>query len=63
MPQKQNLSLRLIWSLFREPVWFGGILALIAGFLLQATALSGGELAVVEPVLVLELPATLILAS
>ncbi len=63
VPQKQNLSLRLIWSLFHEPVWFGGILALIAGFLLQATALSGGELAVVEPVLVLELPATLILAS
>ena len=63
VPQKQNLSLRLIWSLLHEPVWFGGVLAITAGFLLQATALSGGELAVVEPVLVLELPATLILAS
>jgi drug/metabolite transporter (DMT)-like permease len=62
VPQKQNLSLRLIWSLFHEPVWFGGILAIIAGFLLQATALGGGDLAVVEPVLVLELPATLTLA-
>jgi drug/metabolite transporter (DMT)-like permease len=61
--QKQNLSVRLIWSLFHQPVWFAGVLAVIAGFLLQATALSGGELAVVEPVLVLELPATLILAS
>jgi drug/metabolite transporter (DMT)-like permease len=63
VPEKENLRLRLIWSLFHQPVWFGGVLAIIAGFLLQATALSGGELAVVEPVLVLELPATLILAS
>jgi drug/metabolite transporter (DMT)-like permease len=62
-PRGQNLSPRLIWSLAHEPVWFGGILAIIAGFLLQATALGSGEIAVVEPVLVLELPATLILAS
>ena len=62
-PQRQNLSLQLIWSLAHQPVWFGGVLALIAGFLLQATALGNGELSVVEPILVLELPATLILAS
>jgi drug/metabolite transporter (DMT)-like permease len=62
-PQKQNLSLRLVWSLLHQPVWFGGILAVCAGFVLQAAALSSGELAVVEPILVLELPATLILAS
>jgi drug/metabolite transporter (DMT)-like permease len=34
-----------------------------AGFLLQATALGNGQLSVVEPILVLELPATLMLAS
>src|SRR5512135_1414705 len=62
-PQRQNMSLRLIWSLAHQPVWFGGILAVIAGFLLQAAALGGGQLSVVEPILVLELPATLILAS
>ena len=62
-PQKQNLTLKLIWSLAHQPVWFGGILAITVGFLLQASALSNGELAVVEPILVLELPATLILAS
>ena len=39
------------------------MLAVIAGFLLQATALSNGQLSVVEPILILELPATLILAS
>lgn len=44
-------------------MWFGGILAVIAGFLLQAAALTRGNLAVVEPVLALELPFTLALAS
>ena len=63
IPQKENLSLQLIWSLLHKPVWFGGILAVIVGFLLQATALGEGELSVVEPILVLELPLTLILAS
>lgn len=62
-PQQENMSLRLIWSLAHEPVWFGGILAVTAGFLLQAAALGSGQLSVVEPILVLELPATLILAS
>lgn len=62
-PQQQNLSLKLIWSLAHEPIWFGGVLAVIVGFLLQASALGNGELSVVEPILVLELPATLILAS
>lgn len=62
-PQRQNLSLKLIWSLMHEPVWFCGVLAVTVGFLLQATALGHGELSVVEPILVLELPATLILAS
>ena len=63
IPRRQNFSWKLIWSLLHEPVWFGGILAVTAGFLLQAAALSNGELSVVEPILVLELPLTLILAS
>lgn len=63
IPRKQNLSPRLIWSLLHEPVWFGGVLAVCAGFLLQAAALGSGQLAVVEPLLVIELPFTLLLAS
>ena len=63
VPRQENLSWKLVWSLLHQPVWFGGILAIIAGFLLQATALGDGQLATVEPILVLELPATLILAS
>lgn len=62
-PQQQNLSLRLIWTLAHQPVWFGGVATITVGFLLQAAALGSGELSVVEPILVLELPATLILAS
>lgn len=62
-PQRQNLSPKLLWTLAHEPVWFGGILAVTGGFLLQAAALGSGRLSVVEPILVLELPATLILAS
>ncbi len=44
-------------------MWLEGILVVIAGFLLQATALSRGGLALVEPLLALELPFTLALAS
>jgi drug/metabolite transporter (DMT)-like permease len=63
VPQGQNLTLRLIGSLLHQPVWFGGILAVTAGFLLQAAALGNGQLSVVEPILVLELPFTLLLAT
>jgi len=62
VPQGENLSLRLIGSLLHQPVWFGGILAVTVGFLLQAAALGSGQLSVVEPIMVLELPFTLLLA-
>ncbi len=62
-PDELNLSFRLILDLLRRPMWFLGVLAVIAGFLLQALALSQGALAVVEPVLVFELPVTLVLAA
>lgn len=41
----------------------GGVLAVTAGFLLQAAALSFGALSVVEPILFIELPLTLLIAS
>ncbi len=56
-------SPRLVLTLLRRPVWCAGVLAVIAGFLLQATALSRGSLSVVEPILVFELPLTLLVAS
>ena len=51
VPRRQNLSWKLIWSLLHQPIWFGGVLAVIAGFLLQASALGTGQLSVVEPIL------------
>lgn len=58
----QEFSFRMILDLIRKPVWLLGILGVIAGFLLQAIALGYGQLAQVEPVLVLELPVTILLA-
>ncbi|MEU6641243.1 DMT family transporter [Saccharomonospora sp. NPDC046836] len=63
IPQRNNLSWRLIRELLHRPVWFTGVLAVIAGFGFQAAALSTGELSVVQPLLALDLPATLLLAS
>ena len=63
VPQRENLSPRLVWSLLHEPVWLGGIVALTAGFLLQASALGTGQLSLVEPVLALELPVALVVSS
>ena len=47
-PKKDNLSWKLIGDLLHQPVWFGGILAITVGFLLQAVALGTGSLAAGE---------------
>lgn len=62
-PADELFHPRLIMRIVREPLWFCGVLAMIASFLLLATALAYGPLSVVQPLLVLELPLTLILAD
>ena len=59
-PAGQAFRLGLIAYLARRPAWLGGIGALIGGFLFQATALLFGGLALVQPILVVELPITMI---
>jgi drug/metabolite transporter (DMT)-like permease len=54
---------RLLLALVRTPTWLLGFAALVASFLLQAVALSYGELSAVEPIITLEVPLTLLLAS
>ncbi|MGH9067606.1 MAG: DMT family transporter, partial [Acidimicrobiales bacterium] len=54
-PDESSLRLRLVSYLLHRPAWFGGLLAMIASFILQAAALSRGELSVVQPLLVSEL--------
>ncbi|MFJ6215413.1 DMT family transporter [Streptomyces sp. NPDC092296] len=63
LPGEDSLRLRLIADLLHRPVWFAGVAAVTAGFVLQAAALAAGQLSVVEPILVIELPLTLMLAS
>ncbi|GII64698.1 hypothetical protein Skr01_47830 [Sphaerisporangium krabiense] len=60
MPQSMAFRPALIWALLHRPAWLGGVAALIAGFVFQATALSFGALALVQPLLVVELPLTMI---
>lgn len=56
-------GLVLLWHLAHRPAWIGGIAALVVGFLLQAGALATGPIVLVQPLLVLELPFTLVLAG
>ncbi|SEG92343.1 hypothetical protein SAMN04489712_13322 [Thermomonospora echinospora] len=50
-------------TLLRRPVWLAGIAALIGGFVLQAAALGFGGLSLVEPLLVMELPFTMLIIA
>lgn len=49
--------------LMHKRVWIFGILAMVAAFVLHATALNIGELSAVEPIIALELPLSLLFAS
>jgi drug/metabolite transporter (DMT)-like permease len=62
-PRAQHLRLGLIVDLLRRPVWLAGIASMIVGVALQALALHGGAISLVEPILVAELPLTLLFAA
>jgi drug/metabolite transporter (DMT)-like permease len=56
-----EFSLRLLWLLVRRrSVWRAGISIIAAGFVLQVFALANGPLSVVQLVILMELPFTLI---
>lgn len=54
-PAESAMRLSLLRHILRNPVWVSGFLAMIAAFLLQASALSYGQLSTVQPLLVTEL--------
>jgi drug/metabolite transporter (DMT)-like permease len=54
-PGELTFSWRLLLFLLRRPVWFLGILCMIAGFLFQLAALHFGDLSLVQPVIATEL--------
>lgn len=59
-PSERSLSPRLLWDLLHRKEWLAGIGIVTASFLLQAGALGTGELAYVQPIIMLELPLTMI---
>jgi len=62
-PQSRSFSLRMFLDLVRRPAWVLGILSMLTGFLLHAVSISVSRIALVQPLLVVELPFTLLLAS
>ncbi|MEV0667882.1 DMT family transporter [Actinomadura luteofluorescens] len=62
-PEADAFKPSLIVDLLRQPLWLGGVGALIAAFVLQAAALSMAGLALVQPLMASELPFTMILIA
>ncbi|MCE0763640.1 DMT family transporter [Pseudonocardia kujensis] len=62
-PAEREFSIGLLFDLVRRPSWLGGIACVIVGFLVQAVALTLAGVAVVQPLLVAELPFTVLLAA
>lgn len=62
-PENGAEGLLLIWRLAHRLDWLGGIATLVVAFLCQAAALATGPVAFVQPILVLELAFTLVLAQ
>ncbi len=63
VPRSQGFRAGLMLDLLRRPAWVGGILAVVVAGVCQALALATGPLTVVQPLFVLELPFTLVVAS
>jgi len=63
LPDRLALSPRLFTRVLQEPVWLTGIGLVMVSFVLQAWALHLGQLAVVQPIIILELPLTLLFGA
>ncbi|MFF3322440.1 DMT family transporter [Streptomyces sp. NPDC002889] len=63
VPRSEGLRAGLMIDLLRRPLWLAGILAVIAAAVCQALALATGPLTIVQPLFILELPLTLVVAS
>jgi len=52
VPADKAMSGTMVTSLVREPLWWAGTLAAVAGYVFQAVALAHGSLLLVQPLLV-----------
>jgi len=62
-PASRALHLSLFSYLIRRKVWLAGIGMVILASVCQATALATGPVALVQPIFIIELPFTLLVAS
>ncbi len=62
-PQSRALHLSLFAYLIRRKVWLAGIGLVILAAVCQAVALATGPVALVQPIFIIELPFTLLVAS
>ena len=63
VPSERSMHLSLIADLVRRRVWLAGILMVIVAAVAQAAALATGPIALVQPIFIIELPVTLVLAA
>jgi hypothetical protein len=63
VPPERSMHLSLIADLVRRRVWLAGIAMVIVAAVAQATALAFGPIALVQPIFIIELPVTLMLAT
>jgi drug/metabolite transporter (DMT)-like permease len=52
VPDEKAMSATMATTLVREPLWWAGTLAAVAGYVFQALALANGSLLLVQPLLV-----------
>ena len=63
VPTERSMHLSLIADLVRRRVWLAGIGMVIVAAVAQAAALATGPIALVQPIFIIELPVTLVLAA
>jgi hypothetical protein len=63
VPPERSMHISLIADLMRRKVWLAGIGMVIVAAVAQAAALATGPIALVQPIFIIELPVTLVLAT
>lgn len=63
VPPERSMHVSLLADLMRRKVWLAGIGMVIVAAVAQAAALATGPIALVQPIFIIELPITLVLAA
>jgi len=63
VPPERSMHISLLSELVRRRVWLAGIGMVIVAAVAQAAALATGPIALVQPIFIIELPVTLVLAA